>query len=192
VRKHVASAFVLAGEAVAGYPEHIAIINAHYGEAIDEAPVEAAAIKDTLSFCMAKTAETKTPFVPLGAIMAQLRLIDASMLDADNTRTEAATTLELDVSDAIKDELAELPEEILESLRRSALSVSDFILKYKNDRSQEALAGWEGSMNVLAERTAQITPLFTNMVRNRRLLFRGDPSLMVESGYDMTDILQCL
>lgn len=190
VRKHVASAFVLAGEAVAGYPEHIAVINAHYGEAIDEAPVEAAALRDTLGFCMAKTAETKTPFVPMGAIMAQLRLIETAGIDHESLRTEAAATLELDISEDIMKELDQLPDEIRRTLYKCAQRVEDFILEYKNTRSKDSMVSWEGAMNVLAEKTAQVTPLFTNMVRNRRLLFRGDPALMLESGYSMQDILQ--
>lgn len=100
VRKHVSSAFVLAGESYTGYPEHISIINAHYGEAIEEMPKTAEALRRTLEFCMAKTAYMKQAFVPIGAIMALLRMAMLDMTEyMDDTRTEAATTLELDITE---------------------------------------------------------------------------------------------
>lgn len=194
VRKHTASAYVLAGECYTGYPEHIALVNAHLGEAIDEMPKTATALRDTLEFCMAKTAYTGQPFVPLGAILTQLKLIsDMSMVDVDQpteVRTEAPTTLELEVSNDCKEFLTELPESLKGMLRQRIELVEDSILKYKNDPSDANRAIWEGTMSVLAEKLAQLNPSLANVIRNRRLLFRGDPPLMIESGYSMQDILQ--
>jgi hypothetical protein len=117
------------------------------------------------------------------------------MVDVDQpmeVRTEAPTTLELEISDDCKEFITELPESLKGMLRQRIGLVEDSILKYKTDPSDANRAIWEGTMSVLAEKLAQLNPSLANVIRNRRLLFRGDPPLMIESGYSMQDILQYL
>lgn len=193
VRKHVASAYILAGESYTGYPEHISIVNAHLGEAITEMPKAAVMLKQTLEFCMARTSYTQTAFVPLGAIMAHLRMLRADEVTGVGSRTEAVTTLELDLTDEMREILPMLPDGIKKSLLNCIATIEKAILEYKNEEETLCIGlRWEGAMSVISEQTAQICPAFANMIRNRRLMFRGSPPLMIESGYTMQEIKDLL
>lgn len=183
VEKHVAQAYILAAECATGYPEHISNVVGHLSEAIDELPVHATALRDTLVFCLAKTAEERRPFMPLAAIMAGVNLIRmSSPQEDDNSRQEAAAALELDYTDEMMAELTSLEaydrELLLERLEKGEAAIT---------REE-----YEGALALASEMLAQKAPAAANMLRNRRLMFRFEPNLAKEAGYSLEPLMKSL
>lgn len=196
VEKHVAQAWVLAGEVVAGYTDHIALVAAHLGEAVDEVPKQLAALRDTLEFCLARTNLYRKPFVPIRLILPLIdlaRLNDMETYNHTYTEMPADATMVLDFDEGLKKELEDaLKDTNTYRLCGMLQKADDIILEYKKKPSQSLRVMWEGVLGTIEGECAFTAPGFAKMVRNRRLLFLGDPGLAAEADYGFSDIVMCL
>ena len=187
VEKHVSQAYVLSGEVVCGYPEHMALVVAHLSEALDELPDEASALKDTLMFCLAKTRKDKVPFVP----RALLSLINAARAEQTEAGASAEPTsevetrplnIELDVE--TKDQMSMLYDLLLRKVRGYLTDAMEAAALPEPDK-----LAWEGCLSCASECLANTAPRLAQLIRNRRLIFIGDISLTAAGEYSFDDIV---
>lgn len=192
VEKHASQAYVLAQETFMGYPEHLSLVCAHLGEAIEESPVQCNELKETLQACLAYTKYSGTAFVPIKAILNYVDLMRATNYNetgSEDQRTEAPFTLEMEVTDAMCVELDNLAKQTVSLLKAECKLVIDSI---NSDDKKASITLYKGAIACMAERIASTCPEFANMLRNRRLFFGADPSLAKEAGYDFQDVLDAL
>lgn len=183
VEKHIAQAYILGNEVLCGYPEHFALVIGHLGEAIDELPMDFKALKDTLVFCLGYTRKNKRPFVPIGLIMplvdtARKALNQSMEAQKDSIVDNRSTEMNLDFTDIEKNELVILDERILTTILRHL----------ENADATSDRVPWEGAVACAADACAGLCPNFSNMLRNRRLIFIGDVALAAKSGYSFKEI----
>ena len=193
VEKHLSQAYILANEALMGYPEHIILMCGHLNEAISELPDEAFGMKQTLEFCAAKTIETGVPLMPLWAILAQIRFVQRWQKDKNADQLDdAMTELGLDYTDEMRQELAALTPKVRTDTARKLLSIFAIADTFAKFHTEELRFQFSGELANLAERLAQMAPKFVNMLRDRRITFVAAPDLMVEASYDFKDVVKDL
>lgn len=190
VEKHVSQAYVLSAEVACGYPEHMALVIAHLGEALDEMPPDANALKDTLMFCMAKTKKDKKPFVPR-MLLSLINMVRAELgrsedEDQDSVVDENASTMSIEIDDEVKVQLSLLPDPLLKKIRRYLM---DAMETAGNGNGEPDRLHWEGCLACASECLAYTAPAVACMLRNRRLLFIGDIRATAKGEYSFYDIV---
>lgn len=183
VEKHVAQAYVLGNEVLCGYPEHLAMVIGHLGEAIDETPMDFTALKSTLVFCLGYTRKHNKPFVPIGLILplidkARHALNQSMEAQTDDISANRTTEMNIDFTDVEKNELSILDDARLETILRHLDAADNTVERVP----------WEGYVASAADSCAMLCPNFSNMLRNRRLIFIGDVSLAEKAGYSFKDV----
>ena len=192
VEKHISQAYILAAEVVMGYDAHFILFCGHLGEALEEMPGDQTILNETLRFCLAKSCADRKPFLPFGAILHSLLLARANNEPGGDSATEAPTTLELDFTEEMRQELSAIPGKTKLEMAKQLETVTNSIVDYKKRADYEARIAFEGALATVAETAAQVAPTFANMLRNRRLMFRASPDLAEESGYGVEDIITFL
>ena len=194
VEKHIAQAWVLSNECLNGYPEHLIYVVGHLGEAIAETPKEYAPLKDALIFCLAKTNQDKTPFVPLGPLANLVNMCRTvsdqtpeSLMDMPDNGND---NMPLDLTDEMRAELKALDNDTAAHIARLCRDTANFTLGVENSKNMRF--AWEGAMAVAADELAPLAPKTASMLRNRRLLFFASPELARESGYGAEDVAELL
>lgn len=188
VEKHLSQAYILAGETVMGYPEHLVLVVGHLNEAISELPDEALMMKQTLTFCAAKTVESGRAFVPLWAILSQLLWVRKSMeteKTEDPIMDEPVYDVGLDLTDEIKAEYKNIPIYLRAKLDVWLERIDSLVQEYKKEPVELKRFEFSGLMATSAEALASVAPKLANMLRDRRLAFTASPDLMDEAGYSM-------
>lgn len=198
VEKHLSQALILANEAHMGYPEHISMMIGHIAEAMEELPKQFVDLYSTLEFCLARTNYTKKAFLPLQAILPLLKVARKALAQAHEDQQDVkpdnhSTEMVLDFTDDMKAKMdgtlsASTVARLLDYMSR----VSNIIQEYKISETDENRMYYEGLMANAANLMAQQCPEFAQMLRNRRLLFTGNPGLAAEAGYDCSDIVTWL
>ena len=188
VEKHLSQAYILAGETVMGYPEHLVLVVGHLNEAISELPDEAFMMKQTLEFCAAKTVEKGVPFVPMWTILSQLLWVRRSMPVVE-TADEPVYDIGLDFTPEVEKEYQALPEDV-RNLLDNRLGTIDFVVQsYKEKPTEEGRFTFSGLMASTAELIASMAPKMANLLRDRRLAFVAAPDLLDETGYSIKQLM---
>lgn len=191
VEKHLSQAYILAGETVMGYPEHLVLVVGHLNEAISELPDEAFTMKQTLEFCAAKSVESGRAVVPLWAILSQLLWVRKSM-EIENTEEptmdEPIYDVGLDLTDEIKAEYKNIPVYLRAKLDVWLSRIDDSVQEYKKEPVELKRFEFSGLMATAAEALASVAPKLANMLRDRRLAFTASPDLIDEAGYSMKEL----
>lgn len=191
VEKHLSQAYILAGETVMGYPEHLVLVVGHLNEAISELPDEAFMMKQTLEFCAAKTVESGVPVVPLWAILSQLLLVQRGMNPLEDM-SEPVYDIGLDVTDEIMDEWKNLSPYMRGKFEALMTQCSASVANYKKNHDEKSRFEFSGLMASTSEMLAPVAPKLANMLRDRRLAFVAAPDLMGEAGYGTWWLLEQL
>lgn len=191
VEKHLSQAYILAGETVMGYPEHLVLVVGHLNEAIHELPDEAFTMKQTLEFCAAKTVETDTPFVPLWAILTQLLWVRRD-IETKDTAAEPVYDIGIDFTPEVENEWRKLPKDLQGTVLSRLLQIDEVVEAYKKDPGELRRFSFSGLMASTAEMVAAFAPALANMLRDRRLAFVAAPDLMDEAGYGIQQLLKDL
>lgn len=192
VEKHIAQAYILSNEIAMGYDEHFILFCGHIAEALEEMPVGATALKDTLRFCLAKSCAERYPYLPFGALLNHLLVAKDLMTGDPNTTTEAPSTLELTFTQDMQDELSCVDQALRERVAEY-LATSDQAIEHYTERPEfEYRLAFEGALAVAADCVAHLAPRFSNMLRNRRLMFRSSPNLAKEAGMSSNEIITFL
>ena len=191
VEKHLSQAYILAGETVMGYPEHLVLVVGHLNEAIHELPDEAFTMKQTLEFCAAKTVETDTPFVPLWAILTQLLWVRRDMKVTD-TAAEPVYDIGIDFTPEVENEYGVMDPYMREELLHRLEEVDQVVQECKKEPGEYQRFHFSGLMASTAEMVVAVAPALANMLRDRRLAFVAAPDLMDEAGYGIQQLLKDL
>ena len=189
VEKHLSQAYILAGETVMGYPEHLVLVVGHLNEAISELPDEAFLMKQTLEFCAANTVEKGVPFVPLWTILSQLLWVRRSMEPVE-TADEPIYDIGLDFTPEVENEYAALTDDMRDQLDDRLGTIDFTVQNYKEKPTEEGRFEFSGVMASTAEFIAPVAPKLANMLRDRRLAFVAAPDLMDEAGYGIQELLK--
>lgn len=188
VEKHLSQAYILAGETVMGYPEHLVLVVGHLNEAISELPDEAFTMKQTLEFCAAKSVESGRAVVPLWAILSQLLWVRKSMEDTKSEEPimdEPVYDVGLDLTDEMKDDYDVIDPFMRKEFLRRLEDIDKLVQDYKEKPEERKRFQFSGLMASIAELVSQVAPKLANMLRDRRLAFTASPDLMDEAGYSM-------
>lgn len=189
VEKHLSQAYILAGETVMGYPEHLVLVVGHLNEAISELPDEAFMMKQTLEFCAAKTVEKGVPFVPLWTILSQLLWVRRSMEPVE-TADEPIYDIGLDFTLEVENEYDIIDPFMRKDFIQRLEEIDKVVQDYKKKSTEEGRFRFSGLMASTAELVSFVAPKLANMLRDRRLAFVAAPDLMDEAGYGIQELLK--
>ena len=193
VEKHLSQAYILAGETVMGYPEHLVLVVGHLNEAIHELPDEAFMMKQTLELCAAKTVESDKAFVPLWAILSQLLWVRRSMEEAKTEDTDDQIyDVGLDFTPGVENDYRSLSPYLRQKFDIRLERTDEKVQQYKKEPTELHRFEFSGLMASTAEMIASQAPALANMLRDRRLAFVAAPDLMDEAGYGIKDLLKQL
>ena len=191
VEKHLSQAYILAGETVMGYPEHLVLVVGHLNEAISELPDEAFMMKQTLEFCAAKTVEKGVPFVPLWMILSQLLWVRRSMEPVE-TADEPIYDIGLDFTPEVENEYDIIDPFMRKDFIQRLEEIDKVVQEYKKKPTEGGRFRFSGLMASTAELVSFVAPKLANMLRDRRLAFVAAPDLMDEAGYGIQELLKQL
>ena len=189
VEKHLSQAYILAGETVMGYPEHLVLVVGHLNEAISELPDEAFMMKQTLEFCAAKTVEKGVPFVPLWTILSQLLWVRRS-IEPVETADEPIYDIGLDFTPEVENEYDIIDPFMRKDFIQRLEEIDKVVQEYKKKPTEEGRFRFSGLMASTAELVSFVAPKLANMLRDRRLAFVAAPDLMDEAGYGIQELLK--
>lgn len=189
VEKHLSQAYILAGETVMGYPEHLVLVVGHLNEAISELPDEAFMMKQTLEFCAAKTVEKEVPFVPLWTILSQLLWVRRSMEPVE-TADEPIYDIGLDFTPEVENEYDIIDPFMRKDFIQRLEEIDKVVQDYKKKPTEAGRFRFSGLMASTAELVSFVAPKLANMLRDRRLAFVAAPDLMDEAGYGIQELLK--
>lgn len=191
VEKHLSQAYILAGETVMGYPEHLVLVVGHLNEALSELPDEAFLMKQTLEFCAAKTVEKGVPFVPLWTILSQLLWVRRSMEPVE-TSDEPIYDIGLDFTPEVENEYDIIDPFMRKEFLSRLEEIDKVVQAYKEKPEELKRFEFSGLMASTAELVSVVAPALANMLRDRRLAFVAAPDLMDEAGYGMRELIRQL
>ena len=190
VEKHVSMAYVKACESEQGYSEHLVLAIANLEEAFEESPKDCEHLRELLMFCIAKSKSELKCFVPIGTLLylievARRETQDSAALD----QNQPAQDFALELSEQMKEDLKNLPvlvkAPILKDLEK-LLSV-EYSEKYEH---REQL--YQGLLGNIADNLVAYCPAVSNVLRNRRLMFKAAPTLVCNTEYDCKDLKEAL
>lgn len=190
VEKHVTQAFQKGTQTLQGYPEHLKLAITNLEEAFEECPKDCTELRDLLIFCIGKTKKDKRIFVPIRNFWY--------LIEMSRAQTAAPEALDQNQPDESFDIV--FSQEVLSTL--SILSPSDkaqalvqveklLRVEYSTaDDTQKAL--YQGAMANLAQFLSPFCPEISNVLRNRRLMFKFAPQLVQNTEYDCKDLKEAL
>lgn len=190
VEKHVSMAYVKACESEQGYSEHLVLALANLEEAFEESPKDCKELRELLMFCIAKSKSDLKCFVPLGSLLYLIEIArretqDIKALDEN----QLAEDFSLELSEEMKKALKELPiitkAGILKDLEK-LLSV-EYSDTYPNREQM-----YQGLLGNIADQIVDFCPEVSNVLRNRRLMFKAAPTLVCNTEYDCKDLKEAL
>ena len=197
VEKHLSQAFERLGqasvkgkEALQGYPEHIPLAVIDMQEAFQECPDDCPQLKEFIMFCIGKTKRDNKVFMPIRNLMYLIEL------SRDKTTTTEALdqnmpdeSFDLDLTDNMIEKLASLPVVV----KASILAQIKNLLKVEyKEPYPEQKAAFQGLMANIADELSDYCPEVSNVLRNRRLLFRVTPELIKDTEFDCRDVEKAL
>lgn len=186
VQKHVSMAYVKACESEQGYFEHLVLAVANLQEAFQESPKDCKELRELLMFCIAKSKAELKCFVPIGTLLylieiARRQTEDSTALD----QNRPAQDFSLQLSGDMKEKLQTLPiivkASVLKDLEK-LLSV-EYSQQYKNREQM-----YQGLLGNIADTLVNFCPEVSNILRNRRLMFKAAPTLVCNTEYDCKDL----
>lgn len=190
VEKHISQAFQKGTQTLQGYPEHIKFAVTNLEEAFEECPKDCQELRDLIMFSIGKTKKDKKIFVPIRNFWYLIQLARA--------QTKAPQALDQNEPDESFDIV--FSPEMLSTLtllspndRAQALVQVEKLLRVEYsaaDDTQKAL--YQGAMANLAQFLSPFCPEISNVLRNRRLMFKFAPELVQNTEYDCKDLKEAL
>ena len=193
VQKHIGMAYVKGTEVQTGYPQHLVLCLANLQQAYQQCPVECEQLRQTILFCIGKTKQQNKPFVPINILCGLLDIFRRnSKSDTALTQNAPAPDMQLQLSAPMKDALNNIPIQQKVTIAAEINQILKLISKQNIDTSRQFKVQWAGRMVNLADTLLPFSSAISNMVRNRRLIFKAAPSLSKGTEYSCQDILSCL
>lgn len=190
VQKHIGMAYVKGTEVQTGYPQHLVLCLANLQQAYEQCPLECEQLRETILFCIGKTKKQSKPFVPVNILCG---LID---IFRRNSRSEIALTenapapdMQLQLSATMSEVIHNIPITQKVPIAAAINQILKLISKQNIDSSKQLRVQWAGRMVSLADMFLPFSADLSNMLRNRRLIFKAAPSLSKGTEYSGQDIL---
>ena len=189
VQKHVGQAWITGNECLMGYPEHLPVCEAHLEEALEETPKDRKSLIRTLLFCIAKTKAEYKPFVPLDCLSALIENARSPEYREVKASKEPPEDMRLELTEKDKEFLKNMEPRIKAKLSRALEVALDFPPGCKFEKAD--VTKWIGALASASDIIVGVNPEVANIIRNRRVLFSGDPGLATYP-YDCKDILESM
>lgn len=189
VQKHIGMAYIKGCQAQQGYPEHLVLAVANLQEAYEECPKDCSAVREMLLFCIGKTKIENKAFIPLDNLLYLIQMArqETGMPQAlDKNKADQSFDLQLDQQ--MKQELAEIP--VLKKLDIMNELKALIALEYSN--KDHISVKYQGYMGSLADMILPFSVKVSNLLRNRRLMFKACPQLVRQTEYDCKDLQEAL
>ena len=190
VEKHICQAYIKGTETLQGYPEHLKLALANLQEAFQECPKDCEELRDLIMFSIGKTMKDQKVFIPLRNFLYVIQLSRA--------QTQAPEALDQNEPDESFDIV--FSEEMLSQLelltpmdKAKILVQLEKLLRVEySEPSQEQKAAYQGLMTNIAQDLVNFCPDISNVLRNRRLMFKFAPELVQNTEYDCKDLKEAL
>lgn len=198
VQKHVSiaktcellgQAYVKGCETRQGYPEHKLMAISNMQEAFEECPSDCQELRDIIMFCIGKSKKDNEIFLPIENILylIQLARLQTSSEEAlDQNEPDSAFSLQL--SKEMLEQLKALP--VPEKAR--LVGILDKLLEVEYNETPQQKTLYQGYMGTLADMLVNIYPDISNVLRNRRLMFKAAPQMIQNTEYDCKDLKEAL
>ena len=190
VQKHIGMAYVKGTEVQAGYPQHFVLCLANLQQAYQQCPVECKQLRQTILFCIGKTKKQNKPFVPISILCG---LVDIFRKNSGSnialSQNKPAPDMTLELNQAMVTTLRTLPITEKVAIAQTINQITKLISKQNIDLDKVLCVEWAGRMVQLADKLSPFSTDISNMIRNRRLIFKAAPSLSKDTPYSCADIL---
>ena len=198
VQKHVSvarswellnQAYVKGCQTLQGYPEHFALALANMEEAFEECPKDCEELRDIIMFCIGKSKKENQLFLPIENILyiIQLARAETSTEEAlDQNQPDEAFALQL--SAQMKQDLYALPI----TMKARLLGILEKLLEVEYVGGTQQRVLYQGHLATLADMLVNVCPAVSNVLRNRRLMFKAAPQLVQNTEYDCKDVKEAL
>lgn len=190
VQKHVSMAYIKACETKQGYPEHFPMAMANLQEAFEECPKDCEPLRDFIMFCIGKSRKQNEAFIPLGNLLYLIDIArnETATLEAlDENEADEAFSLQL--SEDMKERLAAIPI----TVKAKILGEVEKLLRVEYDAKAEHQSNiFMGLLGSIADIILPFSQGTSNVLRNRRLMFKAAPQLVCNTEYDNRDLKEAL
>lgn len=190
VTKHVCMAYIKGNQSEQGYPQHLALCLANLQEAYQETPNDCTELKELLMFCIAKSKKQNKAFVPWRNILYIINLSRSLTFDRDaNDSNQIDSSFQLQLNFDTKQQLYNIPIKQKAQLIRTIDKIIQ--LQYKLN-GQNLISSYIGSLGILADDILPYSKCASNVLRNRRIMFKAAPELVRDTEYDCKDFREAL
>lgn len=190
VQKHIGMAYVKGTEVQTGYPQHFMLCLANLQQAYQQCPVECTELRQTILFCISKSKQENKPFVPVNILCGLVDIFRRnSKSEIALTENAPAPDMQLQLSDTMSEAIHSIPITQKVPIAAAINQILKLISKQNIDSSKQLRVQWAGRMVSLADMFLPFSVDLSNMLRNRRLIFKAAPSLSKGTEYSGQDIL---
>lgn len=190
VTKHVCMAYIKGNQAQQGYPQHLALCLANLQEAYEQTPKDCIELKQLLLFCIAKTKKQNKAFIPWKNILYVVDLSRQFTKDKDaNNSNQVDSSFDLELNEQIKAQLYSIP------VTQKALLIKqiDQLIRIQyNKEGKQLVTLYTGLSGSVADLILPYSAAASNILRNRRIMFRAAPQLVRDTQYDCKDFRQAI
>lgn len=182
-------AYVKGCETLQGYPEHFALAIANMEEAFEECPKDCEELRDIIMFCIGKSKKENQIFLPIQNILYIIQLARAETATEealDQNEPDEAFALELSMQ--MRQDLYALPV----TMKAKILGPLEKLLEVEYVGGTQQRTLYQGYLASLADLLVNVCPAVSNVLRNRRLMFKAAPQLVQNTEYDCKDVKEAL
>ena len=190
VEKHISMAYIKGCESLQGYPEHLPLAVANLEEAYEECPKDCPELRDLILFCIGKTKKDGKAFIPVDNLLYVIEMArQETQQEEALDENEADQNFALELSQDMQKELFNLPVIV----KAEVIKQLDKLLKLLyNDSSKNLSSLYQGYMGNIADSLVAYCPDVSNVMRNRRLIFKAAPELVMNTEYDCKDVKRAM
>ena len=189
VQKHVGMAYIKGCQSQQGYPEHLVLAVANLEQAYEQCPTDCTALRETLMFCIGKTKKDDKLFLPLDNILYLINISkQETKIEAALDQNQADDSFDLEMDESMITQISNIP--VLKKVQ-ILKEVRDLIsLQYSG--KQHISVKFQGYLGSIADMILPFSVKTSNMLRNRRLMFKACPQLVRQTQYDCKDLQDAL
>lgn len=190
VTKHICMAWIKGNQSLQGYPQHLALCLANLQEAYQQTPKDCFQLRQLLMFCIAKTKKEQKAFVPWKNLLYIIDLSRQSTNDRDaNDQNQTDSSFDLQLNEQVTEQLYNIP------VTQKALIIKELdklIHTEYNKEGKQAFVQYTGLLGSIADLILPYSTSASNILRNRRIMFRAAPQLVRDTQYDCKDFRQAI
>ena len=190
VQKHVGQAYQKGCQVSQGYPEHFNLAVANLQQAYEQSPEDCQSLRELLMFCIGKSIKEHKPFIPLGSLqyLIQLSRAQTQQITANDTN-KADDDFALELNQDVCNQLKEIPISVKPELLKQLARIID--IEYSEEDKQTSIE-YQGCLANLANDLLPFSKTASNILRNRRIMFKVSPQLTRDTQYDCKDFIKAI